>query len=69
MHIHPRKRKLRPKPESTAQAQQDQQQQQQQAQPPLPNVSYEIPPNPFELFLTMRRQVCIDFTVNHNVVF
>lgn len=57
MHIHPRKRKLRPKPESTAQAQQDQQQQQHQAQPPLPNVSYEIPPNPFELFLTMRRQI------------
>lgn len=57
VHMLPRKRKgLRPKTESAPQP----------ATEPtitLPPVSYEKPPNPFELYLSIRKQVCTVCTV------
>lgn len=58
VHMLPRKRKgLRPKTESVPQP---------AATEPtitLPPVSYEKPPNPFELYLSIRKQVCTLCTV------
>ncbi|KAK3086512.1 hypothetical protein FSP39_019448 [Pinctada imbricata] len=50
LSIHPRKRKLRPKPEPPTTTTTE-------PQITLPTVSYEKPPNPFELYLSIRRQV------------
>ncbi|XP_046575490.1 ankyrin repeat domain-containing protein 11-like [Haliotis rubra] len=54
MNIHPRKRKLRPKPDT-------QQLGEAQLSAPIPipppATSYEKPPNPFELYLNIRKQI------------
>lgn len=51
MPVHPRKRKLRAKTEAQSQQQQIE----------MREITLEKPPNPYELYLNLRRQVGLDF--------